>query len=207
MHDDKGVYSVALNGPTVSTFSPGNFAINISDSYGDEPTSSGAPGSIKPTSTNSMTGGGPGGSNTAMQIGAGLGAFVVLVALVYLWFRRRKRVPSRLQVLQDQQQYRPPPAVAEIPAIKVVNIPPAYHAHAAPILISTQAPPPLAHHGYANATPIMKPMPPLPNSGEHIYDPSQVNPHPGSVPSRSPQTILLSRSPHSALPSRSPEER
>ncbi|KAG0025412.1 hypothetical protein BGZ82_010042 [Podila clonocystis] len=165
MHDYEGVYSVALNGPTASTFSPGNFAINISDPYGKEPTSSGAPGN-KPTSTPSG-GGSAGAGNAALQVGAGLGAFVVLVALVCLWFRRRKRIPSRLRVLQDQQQYRQPPAVAEIPVIKHVNIspppaPPAYHPPAAPILISTQAPAALAHHGYANATPIMKPMPPLP---------------------------------------------
>lgn len=212
MHDYRGVYSVALNGPTASTFSPGNYAINISDSYGTEPTSSGAPGGIKPTSTNSPSGGGP-ASNTALQIGAGLGAFVVLVALVCLWFRRRKRVPSRLQALQDQQQYRLPPPVAEVPVIKHVNMPPyhpppLHHAHAAPILIPTHALAPVAHHGFSHPTPAIKPMPPLPrNAGQHIYNPSQLNSHPGPVPSRSPQTTLPSRSPHTALPSRSPEER
>ena len=211
MHDSSGVYSVALSGPTASTFSPGNFYVNISEPYGTEPTSSGTSGS-RLTSTNSPSGKSSEASNTAMRVGVGLEAFVVAATLLCLWYRRRKRVViEHVPVLQNQQ-YRPP--VTEIPVMKHVNMlvtpppPPALHvhqSHAVPILISTK-PPPIG--GNTFNSPIMKPTSPLPSYvGHHIYGSSQCNPHQGSVPSRSPYAIVFSRSPHSNLPTRSPQEK
>lgn len=210
MHDSSGVYSVALSGPTASTFSPGNFYVNISDPYGTEPTSSGTSGS-RPTSTSSPSGKSSEASNTAMRVGVGLGAFVVVATLLCMWYRRRRRVVIEHVPVPQTQQYRQP--VTEIPVMKQIPAPPlpppAHHvhqSHAAPILISTQPPP--THHGHTYTSSIMKPTPPLPPyAGHHIYGSSQPNPNQGSRPWRSPHTTAFSRSPHTTLPTRSPQEK